>query len=58
LGVTFFIGFKIDAEELIAGIQGGDFEAAFQPMQTALDRLAAAKPEFDAMLNVAKETFR
>jgi hypothetical protein len=54
----FFMEFKIDADKLIAAIQDDDFVTALQPMQDALDKLAAAKPEFDVMRKLAENTFR
>ncbi len=54
----FFMEFKIDADKLITAVQDDDFETALQPMQAALDRLAAAKPQFDKMIDAAKKKFR
>jgi len=47
----------VDADKLADAIKEDRLEIAFQPLLTTLDLLAAAKPEFDALLNVAKKAF-
>jgi hypothetical protein len=51
----FFVELKVDANKLADAIQEENFETAFKPLQAVLDQLVAAKPQFDALLNVAKK---
>jgi hypothetical protein len=54
----FFIPVRAEAETLATAIEEDAIESALElPFQQALDKLLAAKPEFDAMLERAKKDF-
>jgi hypothetical protein len=54
----FFTPVRVEAETLAAAIEEDAVESALEPpFQQALDKLLAAKPEFDAMLEAAKKYF-
>jgi hypothetical protein len=53
----FFMPIRIEVEALAASIVDDTIEVALQPFSAALNRLLAAKPEFDALLQGAKASF-
>jgi len=54
----FLMPVRVEAETLAAAIEEDAVESALEPpFQQALDKLLAAKPEFDAMLEAAKKYF-
>lgn len=49
-----FTQFRVDEEELATGLLEGNFEKALQPFQAALDRIHAAAPELDSIMQEMK----